>query len=109
VNKQEALKILSALVSVLGGGILVMLAAGLSVGPLLFDPPDEPLHGVSIVLVLALGLLTMSIGMILGGVLWIFIWKPFLPRSEIEEYLTRPYAPLISDILQKTFDAVHRK
>ena len=85
MNKQEALKILSALVFVFGGGILVMLAAGLSVGPLLFDPPDEPLHGVSIVLVLALGLLTMSIGMILGGVPWIFIWKPFLARSEIEE------------------------
>lgn len=106
---REVLKLLSALLFVLGGGILILTGSGLYLGPLLFGPADQPLNGVSPVVVLLFLLLTICVGMMLGVVLWISVWRAFLGRDEIERYLAEPDVPLVSDILRKILDVVYRE
>jgi hypothetical protein len=84
MDRREVLKLLATLLFVLAGGVLVSTASGLYLGPLLFGPADQALHDVSVVVVPLFLLMTMCAGMMLGVVVWILVWRPFLDRDEIE-------------------------
>lgn len=86
---------------------MTLTASGLYLGPLLFGPADQPLYGVSVVVVPLFLLLTTCAGMMMGVVVWILVWRLFLDRDEIERYVTEPDVPLVSYILRKILDVVY--
>jgi hypothetical protein len=49
----------------------------------------------------------MLAGFLLGTILLVLLWRPFVPRSELEGVLTKPYVPVISRLLALIFDWVY--
>jgi uncharacterized BrkB/YihY/UPF0761 family membrane protein len=103
VERQEALKDLAALVSilifVLGVGLGLFLVVFFGLAPSVLGPLDQPLpNGLwGAAAVLLTSSILFAVGGLMGGALWIIVMSRFLPKRTMHKWLT--YGPQIRPIL----------
>ncbi len=99
----------SELVFVIGGGIFGLVGGASLFRPLLLSLRDKPFEASTVLILVFFVMSVLWLGMLSGVVLWILVMRSFLTRDEIEQSLTKPHVPLISNLLQKIFNVVYKR
>jgi hypothetical protein len=87
------------------GAVFVLVQITKTVIPELFLP-----HAASF-LEIFLGitglLFTLTLGFCIGTVLFVILWRPFVPREVLERIVTEPKTPIFSNLLMRIFAQVY--
>ena len=99
--------LLSSIILVLGGGVLGIVSLGYIIDffvPGFMEGRSNIIYFVPFLLALFLAL---TIGMFIGAVAWMLCMKPFLQRLEILSFVSKPYFPVITPALIRTFNLLY--
>jgi hypothetical protein len=92
---------------IVGGTLSATIASLAIINPAIFGPSEVWVEPLSPLLALPFLLLTICAGFIAGIALWIRTMRRFCSRAQLQQYLTRPYIPIASDLMEKLFDLVY--
>lgn len=94
---------------IVGGTIGAMLIALSIIDPSLLGSTDITLEPLSPLFSVPLLVGTMSVGFVAGLALWIRTMRRFCSRAQLQLYLTQPYIPLVSELMERIFDSVYER
>jgi len=92
---------------IVGGTIAATIASLSIINPMLFGPDDIWVEPLSPFLALPFLLLTVCAGFVAGIAVWIYTMRRFCSRVQLQRYLTQPYIPIASDLMERLFDLVY--
>jgi hypothetical protein len=92
---------------IVGGTILAMVVSLSIIDPSLIGSTDITIEPLSPLFSVPFLVGTMSVGFVAGLALWIRTMRRFCSRAQLQQYLTRPYIPMISELMEQIFDSVY--
>lgn len=97
----DVLEVLTTLTFVIGGGIFGVIFVGLNVITHILNPMNEPIYGISAILVSIFYILTFFISSFLGLIILILIFKFPSVKKGIESVIKKIKIPFVTTVLKK--------
>jgi|GEM_PF-5179146 len=94
-------------VFIVGSTIIAMLVSLAIINPSLLGAHDITIEPLSPLFSLLFLIFTTSVGFVTGLALWIRTMRRFCSRAQLQQYLTRPYIPMVSELMERLFDSVY--
>ena len=97
----DLLEVLTILTFVIGGGIFGVIFVGLNVITLILNPNNEPIYGISAILVSIFYILTFLLSSFLGLIILILVFKFPSVKKGIESVNKKIEIPFVTTVLNK--------
>lgn len=75
------------------------------VAPDIFMPRN--VSGLELIFGMTILLMTLIVGFLLGTIVLVLVWRPHVPRSTLEDIVTKPHVPLISPLMVWFFERIY--
>ena len=92
---------------IVGGTIVAMMVSLSIIDPKILGSTDITIEPLSPLFSIPFLVGTMSVGFVTGLALWIRTMRRFCSRAQLQQYLTQPYIPMVSELMERIFDSVY--
>lgn len=92
---------------IVGGTIVAMMIALSIIDPNITGSTDITIEPLSPLCSIPFLFGTTSVGFVVGLALWIRTMRRYCSRAQLQQYLTRPYIPMVSELMEILFDSVY--
>ena len=110
IPPRHRIALLSAVVFVIGGGVGAILGLAFLVGRFYPDLSKPGVYdGIWIPVGIGILILCLTVGLLIGSILWLFLMRFILSRDELMPYFTEPYIPIITPVLSWLFETLYKQ
>lgn len=92
---------------IVGGTIVAMLVSLAIIDPSILGYTEVTVEPLSPLFSILFLIITTSAGFMAGLVLWIYTMRRFCSRAQLQQYLTQPYIPIVSELMEYIFSSVY--